>query len=300
MMQILQLIAKEFNRARIPLMVLKGAALNLLIYDQPDARPMDDIDLMIRAEDIDRARAVLEEMGGLRGAAQVREDFFPRFHYETEYNFGTIYPVKVDLHVRPFRPLRYAVTIPEDAFWDQAVAVRFGEATVLVPSPEDMVIHLSVHAAVHGEPRPIWLRDIKLWIDSHPCAIDWEQVFAQVTRWGLVLPLRTTLGLVEREYGSLCPSDVSQRLDAFAAPRRERLALWQAPRDADHPAAHIAVNVLCTPSWRLRLSYLGAVLFPDRAHMSDWYGQRHAAWLLCAHLVGWLSAICSRLSRRLL
>jgi len=115
MMHLLERIAARFNKAGVPLMALKGAALNLTLYDRPDARPMADLDLMIRPEDVDQAFALLEELGGLRGEALVREDFFPRFHYEVEYTVGTIYPVKIDLHIRPFRPLRYAQSVPTNA-----------------------------------------------------------------------------------------------------------------------------------------------------------------------------------------
>ncbi len=297
LMHLLERIARKFNELEIPLMVLKGAALNLTVYDGPEQRPMADLDLMVRVEDIEGACTALESLGGLRSPTQFREDFFPRFHYELEYNVGTIYPVKIDLHVRPFRPLRYSQLIPPTAFWDRAEAVQIGLATVLIPSVEDMLIHLTAHAAIHGPLRPMWLADIKLWIDAHQTRLDWTQFLTTVEEWRLALPVRKALDCTQSEFGLLCPPFVSERLAEMRVNWRDRVALWEAPRDADHPASHVAVNVLCTPDWRFVLGYLLAVAFPDRAHMADWYCHRHWGWLPCARLLRWLAPLAARLPR---
>ena len=67
MMRLLERIAARFSEADVPLMVLKGAALHLALYEQPEDRAMADLDLMIRPEDVDKAFHLLEGLGGLRG-----------------------------------------------------------------------------------------------------------------------------------------------------------------------------------------------------------------------------------------
>ena len=122
---------------------------------------MGDLDLLIRPEDVEAARALLDELGCLRGEPLVREDFFPQFHYETDYLAGGVCPVKIDLHVRPFRPLRYRQLLPDDALWGRAETVQMGEAKIQVPCPEDMLVHLATHVAVHGFDRSQWLDDVR-------------------------------------------------------------------------------------------------------------------------------------------
>ena len=51
MMRVLARVAKRFNDAGVPIMALKGAALNLTLYTRADARPMTDIDLLIKPQD---------------------------------------------------------------------------------------------------------------------------------------------------------------------------------------------------------------------------------------------------------
>ena len=287
LMHLLERIAARFNEAGVPLMALKGAALNLTVYGGPSERPMSDLDLLIKPVDIDGACALLEELGCLRGEPLVREDFFPRFHYEIDYAAKAVYPMKIDVHVRPFRPLRYARWVPPDALWDRAESAPIGRATVLIPSAEDMLIHLAVHASVHGHSHPKWLEDIKRWADAHRAEIDWDRFIDTVKAWRLTLPVRQALDIAERRMGSVCSCEVSRKLSRVGVNLRDRLALWQAPRDAAHPIMHVAVNVLCTPGRRFAIGYLLAVLLPGREHMGEWYCRRHRAWLPCAHLLRW-------------
>ena len=296
-MRLLQRLALKFNEAGVPVMALKGAALNLIIYDQPDARLMADLDLLVRHQDLELATAVLEEMGCLRSQVLVREDFFPQFYYEIEYTAGGINPVVIDLHVRPFRPLRYSRFVPDDAFWERAEPVKMGKATVLVPSGDDLLIHLAAHCSIHGNSREKWLYDIKKWVECRGSKINWERFLATAKAWRLALPVRDGMRAAQKQHGQILPSGVTQRLDAERTNWRDRLALWQAPRDNDHPVLHVLVNALSTPGWRFVISYLLAVGVPGRKHMGEWYSRRHWAWLPCSHLVRVLWPIIGRTRR---
>ena len=77
LMHFLEQIAKRFVGASVNLMVLKGAALNLTVYDRPDQRPMSDLDLMVRPDHFDRALGVMRQAGCQRSQVLVRKDFSP-------------------------------------------------------------------------------------------------------------------------------------------------------------------------------------------------------------------------------
>lgn len=294
MMRLLARLAQRFNDAGVPVMILKGAPLNLLMYITPDSRPMGDLDIMVRPEDAGRAFEILECLGAMPGGPMVRADFFPRFHYECEYTIGAIHPVKIDLHVRPFRPLRYAGLVPENAFWQNAQTVAIGDATVLVPCREEMLIHLCVHAAVHNCSRPIWLQDIRRWIHHGSTTLDWNHIVETVRRWRVALPFRTALERAFTDVESTVPQEVRNHLVAMHVGWRDRWVLRQAPRDAAHPVAHILTNVLCTPDPRFVLAYVRAIVLPSREHMADWYARRHLGWLCVAHLLRTLSPVLRR------
>ena len=311
LMHFLERIASTFNEAGIPLMVLKGAALNLTIYETPGERPMLDLDLMIRPEHVEDTSALLQRLGCRRGEDLVREDFFPRFYYETEYISETVYPMRIDLHVRPFRPLRYSRMVPEHALWRRAEPINIGQATVLIPAVEEMLIHLMVHAAIHGFSEAKWLEDIQRWIERYASrrpdrkassTIDWDRFVSTVAAWGLALPVREAIAQLDRRSDHLCPKKATARLAKLPVSWRDRLALWHAPRDAADSAGHVFVNVLTTPGLGFVFGYLRAVVLPDRKHMGEWYRHRHWGWLSGAYLLRWLRPVVrlpSRLWRQL-
>ncbi|UCE58896.1 MAG: nucleotidyltransferase family protein [Phycisphaerales bacterium] len=272
------------NRAKIPVMLLKGAALNLSVYDRPDLRPTSDADLLIHPDSAVEALRVLETQGCRRGADLLREDFFPKYFYETELLTGSTAPVRIDLHARPFRPLRLARTVPDDALWEGARTVRVGKTQAIVPRPELMLIHLAGHAAYHGCERLLWLYDIRRFVEHHRESLDWSHFTRCAKNWRLSWPVLTALTCATGLFGSTCPDGVAEELASHRISWRDRLALRQAPRDATSPIAHFLVDLLCTPGIAFRLGYAQAVLLPTAKHLAGVYPYRHRGWLPVAQV----------------
>lgn len=269
LLQELELVLRAFNRANIPVMLLKGAALNLATYPRRDLRPMSDLDLLVRHADANRAREVLESIGCTRGAPLLRDDFFPRYYYETEYFTASKRPARIDLHARPFRPLRYACTVNEHEFWHGAARVACGSATALIPRPEVMFIHLAAHAAFHGCARLIWLYDLRRFLTQHDDRINSANVAALGQRWSLSAALHHAVQQAHHVLGSLPLHD---QCGLARGSWRDRLILARAPRDAESPALHLLSTLITTPDWHLRWGYLGAHLWPGREHLQEKQG----------------------------
>lgn len=289
----------RLQAAGIPFLVLKGAALNAALYDGPGLRPMMDVDLLIRPTDARRADEALRACGCRPGLDLVNEDFYPDYYYEREYLLPCRPQFKIDLHVRPFRPLRYARTLPADALWENPSRVRYGRLTVLIPNVENMLLHLAVHAACHGTAELKWLYDLKLWVDRYGSRLNLEGLIDKCAKWKLAWPVRVALEQVEKLFGESSPY-LGRILDCLRRQRvswKDRLVVAQSPRDADHPLAAIAVNLLCTPGVRFRLGYLRSVLLPDRSHLAQLYSRRHPGWPLVAHMVRIRRGATRRFSR---
>lgn len=277
-------IARAFADEGMPLLLLKGAALHLTLYPRPDLRPMSDVDCMVPLERAGEACALLDRLGCRRGPDLVRPDFFPTFHNELEYfTPHPDHPVRLDVHARPFRPLRYAQSVPPRAFWADATFMKLHGASVLVPGAADMLIHLAVHAAIHGADRLLWLYDIYRFAAENSDQLDWSLVMARARAWGVLHPLRVCLHRTESVFGSFLPANTRTALNHAHSGVLDRLALWHAPRDEAHPLGHVAVNVVCIRGWRPRLRYLAAVLRPAREHLGGLYPWRHPGWTVCAH-----------------
>ena len=280
----LERLLSAFNHAGIPVMLLKGAALNLTVYDRPDLRPMSDLDLLIRPWTVGPAFRLLEDCGYRRGFELMRRDFFPTYHYEVEFLGRSPGYTRIDLHARPFRPLRVSRTMPDDALWHDAEVVRSGEALALIPRPELMFIHLAAHAAFHGCSRLLWLYDLKRLVDRCCDGIDWLLVARSARCWRLSLPVLRAVTRAAELLGPIGPPSLIEELKSHETNWRDRLTLAQAPRDAASPLVHVGVNLLCTPGVRFRMGYLRAVLQPDRQHLSGIYPFRHPGWTWFAQL----------------
>ena len=264
--------------------LLKGAALNLTLYDRADLRPMSDVDLLVRPESAGDALRCLLRNGCRRGFALLRDDFFPKYYYELELVSESIHPQRIDLHAHPFRPLRLARTIPTDDFWLGAHRIDVGESEAFVPRREIMLIHLAAHAAFHGCSRLLWLYDIRRWAQRHGDMIDWRLFLQRADEWGLSQAVACALERTKALFGPVCPDDVVDRLRAAPTHWRDRITLAHTPRESASPTVHVAVNLLCTPGVRFRLGYLAALVRPGRDHLAGLYPWRHPGWVACAHV----------------
>lgn len=287
----LERIAEAFEREGIDVMVLKGAALLLCLYEHPGLRPMCDIDLLIRPADAGRAERLLAELGYGRGNSLLRDDFYPRYHYEAEYLGAGPHAIRLDLHVRPWRPLRYRQTVPEDAMWERRRFVPIGGARVSIPGRSDLLVHLMCHAAFHGGTRLLWLLDIHRFAARCVDEADWDHAVGRLGEWKLGHAARFVLDRVEAVVGPCVPEPARRMLWSQGSCWRDRLVLRQSPRDRASPWRATAVAVLCTPGWRFGLGYLRAVLLPDQAHLGECYSGRHPGWRWCARGTRAVSAV---------
>ncbi len=276
-------VAHAFEHAGIPLMVLKGAALNLTVYPRRDLRPMSDLDLLVAPQDTYRAIERLESIGYENGVSLIRDDFFPTHHYEKEMILPGPRPVRVDLHAHPWRPMHLAQVVSPEAFWADAVLVPLGDTSILIPHPATMFVHLAAHATFHDCSRLIWLYDLKRVADHCADLLNWNLVIDRARQWHLTLVVRTALDRAQSLFGEICPPQILRQLADAPSTWRDRLTLWHTPHDASSPLLHVACNLLCLRGMKPRAAYLAAMLWPGKNHLAESYPFRHAGWTCCAH-----------------
>ena len=275
----------SLKRAGIPFVVLKGAALAAAVYASPGARAMDDIDILVNEADATRTEEAMKRAGCQPGPDLLSPEFYPRYYYEREYLTAGQPAVKIDCHVRPFRPLRYGRTVPADAFRDDLQTVAIGGHDAQILSPTNQMIHLCAHAACHGSSKLRWLADIAALWRTHHASISDATLIHRCRQWSLAWPVYRTLQLV----GDLFQLDQDSRCAALMSGLRgrwswrDRLAVRQAPYDVDRPLAALMVNLATTPGWAFKLGYLRTIALPGPSHLGQLYAGRHPGWPLVAH-----------------
>jgi hypothetical protein len=250
----------------VPVMTLKGAALARELYGDVGLRPMCDVDLLIRGCDAGRMDRAMDRLGYERGRVFLTRDFYPKYHYEADYGARDGLGPRLDVHVRPWRPLRCAGTVPAAAMWEDCRETRIGGTTALAPGREDMLLHLACHTAFHGAGRLLWLAEMDRYVWRFGGELDWDKLVGRALRWSVGYAAWLALDRVERLFGGVAPAEVLGKLRRSGR-WRDRLTVWQAPRDRRHPVARTMVDMVVTPGLGFRLGYLKAVLLPEDGHL---------------------------------
>jgi hypothetical protein len=217
-----------FREAGVPVIVLKGGYLAEAVYDNPALRTMEDFDLLVRKSDIEKADAVLAGAGCLlmeRGL--VVSEGENELHYRHR---GT--KTLVELHWDLFLPI-YPFAMTSEEVWAAAVPATIAGSGAFALSPEDMLLHVAMHASKHCFDyglRP--LCDIAQMWEKLP--IDAGRLLERMERYRAVNAAGMPILLARRLLGAKVPEAV---LDAVRELMRRRKAepaetLWAAAVEA--------------------------------------------------------------------
>jgi len=125
--------------------LLKGAALALTVYGSFVARPMSDVDLLVRREDAERARDALTAAGWTASTANTPA-FYEGHHHLPPLIDGMGTKTTLELHTSLFFE-GHPFALTSDDIRARAERVTVHGRTVLVPSVHDQLLHLCLHFA---------------------------------------------------------------------------------------------------------------------------------------------------------
>lgn len=162
----------------IEAMMIKGASLALARYPHPGLRPMGDVDLLVKANDYQRANAMLQESGW-----RYRYNAAHRRQVNHSCDYITHDGRALDLHVRAL----LEVDDPdfEAGLFTRAHRLSWAGMNVLIPSPEDEALVCLVNAVRDaGAARPIWVIDLA-HLETSCAPLDWHALWQRANRFGI-------------------------------------------------------------------------------------------------------------------
>ena len=160
--------------------LLKGAALALMVYGSFVARPMSDIDLLVPREDVLRARDSLLEAGWTSGAG-LELAFYEGHHHLPPLIDGLGTGTCLELHTSLFFE-GHPFQLTSDDIRRRAERVTVHGRSVLVPSVHDQLLHLCLHFAwSHMMATGAWraFRDLDALLKTE--RVDWKE-FTRLAR----------------------------------------------------------------------------------------------------------------------
>ncbi len=213
-------ILRRFEGEGLPVIPLKGLALGETLYPDPALRPSSDLDLLLRPETLLPVDELLQSLGYRRLPDAHSWDF------DIAYDRATLYEgpsgVRVDLHWGLVSDPRYSWNERDGlAVWDRAVRIRVAGEEALGLCPEDLLLYLALHLAVHhGLAGLLWYWDLFLLINRWGGALDWQAVVERASRWRVRAALYFALLGLELFFGASTPASVMARVK----PRGSRAA----------------------------------------------------------------------------
>lgn len=179
----LRRLASILDQEKIPLIALKGMFLADAVYSDIGLREMNDIDLLVRPQHVQRIAELLADWGYACETAVSPDEakevlqHLPRLIKEGVAGF--------EIHWNLTAPdKRYG--IDPDELWKRAVPVRLKGTDVLAFCPEDMLLHLCLHTSYHHQ-FAFGLRpscDIAELLACRGSGFDWAAVLERSERWG--------------------------------------------------------------------------------------------------------------------
>jgi hypothetical protein len=306
-------IGAVFSSERIPVIVMKGAALLRTLYDDQGLRILGDVDLLVDERDVERADTQLQARGLKLSPSDHAEEIGSRCHYSLLYCWQRPRTVPVELHWRIFERYRPYV-FDLGAVREQARPLPGMPPNILVMAPEHELAHLCVHLdrhaityrslisrenwcelllLPHGLGRLAWLYDIALYLQRRSELIDWGSFVDTARRWAIDGRVYATLELSRRALGVGPPPEVLHALNRGRPRLVERIA--HSVVLASHRANETKRNASARtppPHWLTRLSgptlrvaHTWISLFPPSAYLRARYATPNAPlWLRGTHL----------------
>lgn len=204
--------------ARVPTMLLRGAAVTVAYHGDAGVRPMNDLDVLVREGAMDRARRVAAAEGWWPVAGS--EPFERREAAAVLHNDkGRV----IRLHCQPSRN----VSLPAQAWepmWQRAVDVTFHHTTTRVPSAADHLVHACIDGARANSGSTLrWITDVSVLLGAVP-DLDWDIVVSEARRHHVSLLAGEALRYLVEALGVDVPRGAIEALAATPTTPRERLA----------------------------------------------------------------------------
>jgi hypothetical protein len=288
-------VLAAFDEAGIPVITLKGTVLAEVLYGNPALRSVADMDVLVHAADMPRARRLLAELGYQR--LDMPPGWEHPFHENPYYKAGR-FPLIIELHWD--LDDRRLVTTPEEQIWRRAERLELEGVSTLVLSPEDRLLFLSDHLSKQGNQLLKFLADVAELLRKYEHSLDWDYVMQSAQAWQMA----TVICWALRHARGLLQAPVPEAALARLGPGGWRRALadfllgpdWLTPVEGEKLRAW--TSTLARGLMMKRLGQTAAVLRRQEGGLKRGAWPRIAMWVTLVLLAA-VGRRCTALPERL-
>jgi hypothetical protein len=252
-------LAAELDRAGIRFTVLKGPAIAHTAYPDPSWRPFGDLDVLVRGQDWQRSRTIVERLGFVRDLPEPRPGFDVRFGKAATHTNPE--GLQIDLH-RTLAMGPFGLWIDSDELVSATARFELGGREVPRLDDPSLFLHACVHASLGWSPPLLMpMRDVAQIATA--LGFDREAITMRARSWrlGAVVEhaLRSTLALVGDQEGALTES-----LKSIGATHVERRALLAYTTSRRRRGGMTIATVRAIPGLAAKAEFLMDLVLPTR------------------------------------
>jgi hypothetical protein len=170
-------VLKVFNKENISVIALKGLVVRNF-YPNPELRTMSDADVLVKREDLNRVKKLLNDLGYIEAETTEAHIVFEHAgHYDIEVHWTL-----TDMNYFKGQP------VFENQIWENTIKVKVGDSEALSLSFEDLAVHLCIHMAVHSVSSGFGVRqlcDLVLLVEKKGHLIDWSSFLNKIKKCGI-------------------------------------------------------------------------------------------------------------------
>lgn len=206
-----EILLNAFQKVSIPAVGLKGVFLIEHVYPDIGARTMNDIDLLVKKQDLPKCLEVMQELGYRTTTyfSLADENIDTKHVPPMERPGGAL----VELHwtlLEEDEPF----TLEAEPIWERTLPAKIAGVDAFSLGVEDLILHLCIHLT-YQHYLNLGLRglmDIALVIHKFRPEIDWQKMVEIARSWGAERVAALTLMLVETQLNIPIPSEVLSAL----------------------------------------------------------------------------------------
>ena len=258
----------------IELIIFKGLLLAEIVYRDPGMRPMSDIDVMAREEDLKRIDLIFKGIGYSAGVGS-KDGLEVSFNSQRNSilyfrtNKTTVY-WHLYWHFINTLPYNRAILdkIDMEKIWKDSGEIELGKICLRTFSLYHQVIYLCLHAMQHSFRPLILLCDINELISQNSQRIDWGVLEQEAREFGLAKHLYYGLYFASKIMELKVPQQVLERLKPKKISVFERKFIDSVLEDKPNFYGGSMVYLGMNENIKDRLEFLLRVILPSRKEMA--------------------------------
>ncbi len=298
-------VLKIFFNAGLQVIVLKGAVLAEKIYGNLALRPMMDVDLLAKKEDLfclDEQMKIL----GYRPSDISVEDIDFSSGYLTTLDYRSLSPNSPSFHVHwhfvnsTIPNESYIKSIKIEDIWRDAEKTKIANVETMAMAPHHLLIHLSEHAlrVTHSLSKLSFFCDINEAVNSYQERLDWDRLIKETLKFNLNRMVYISLYFASRFLETKIPEYVLLKLRPEHLSLGEKIFMNSISNNKRFPGLSYLVHLSMNSGFLQKMNFLGRTLFPPPQIMAqrNYVPQSKLSYI---HYIRRINEVFSRLAKTL-